>query len=124
MQNINNKEKQIWNGNTGTIDEILEDAKGNKNVIVNYGNKRIVYNKAAQKQLNLAYCYTIHKAQGMENNNVIILVDENEKLLNRNLVYTAVTRAKETCVLVGKKENIDNAIKNNLCRNAYSEIEL
>ena len=124
MQNINNREKQIWNGNTGTIDEILEDAKGNKNVIVNYGNKRIVYNKAAQKQLNLAYCYTIHKAQGMENNNVIILVDENEKLLNRNLVYTAVTRAKETCVLVGKKENIDNAIKNNLCRNAYSEIEL
>ena len=124
MQNINNKEKEIYNGNTGTIDEIIEDAKGNKNVIVNFGNKRIVYNKAAQKQLNLAYCYTIHKAQGTESSHVIILVDENEKLLNRNLIYTAVTRAKETCVLVGKKENIDNAIKNNLSKNAYSEIAL
>lgn len=124
MQNINNKEKEIWNGNVGIVDEILEDAKGNKNVIVNFGNKRIVYNKAAQKQLSLAYCYTVHKAQGMENDNVIILVDENEKLLNKNLIYTAVTRAKETCVLVGKKENIDNAIKNNLCSNGYSEIEL
>lgn len=124
MQNINNSEKEVWNGNTGTIDEIIEDAKGNKNVIVNFGNKRIVYNKAAQKQLNLAYCYTVHKAQGMESDNVVILVDENEKLLNRNLIYTAVTRAKKTCVIIGKKQNIDNAIKNNLCKNSYSEIAL
>ena len=124
MQNINNKEKEIWNGNVGTVVEILDDAKGNKNVIVNFGNKRIVYNKAAQKQLSLAYCYTVHKAQGMENDNVIILVDENEKLLNRNMIYTAITRAKETCVIIGKKQNIDNAIRNNLTCNGYSEIEL
>lgn len=124
MQNINNKEKEIWNGNVGIVDEILEDAKGNKNVIVNFVNKRIVYNKAAQKQLSLAYCYTVHKSQGTESNDVIILVDENEKLLNRNMIYTAITRAKKTCVVVGKKENIDNAIRNNLTCNGYSEIEL
>ena len=122
MQNINNKEKQVWNGNVGTVEEILEDAKGNKNVIVNFNGKRIIYNKAGQKELSLAYCYTVHKSQGMESDNVIIMIDENEKLMNRNLIYTAVTRAKETCVLVGKKENINNAIKNNLCNNGFSEI--
>ena len=124
MQNINNKDKEIWNGNIGTISEILNDAKGRKNIIVNFNGKRIVYNKAAQKELSLAYCYTVHKSQGSESSHVIILIDENEKLLNRNLIYTAVTRAKETCVLVGKKENIDNAIRNNLTCNGYSEIAL
>lgn len=124
MQTINNNQKEVYNGNIGIVKEIVDDSKGRKNIVVDFNGKRIVYNKAAQKQLSLAYCYTIHKSQGTESKNVIILIDENEKLLSRNLIYTATTRAKETCLLIGKKQNINNAIRNNLTCNGYSEIAL
>lgn len=124
MQIINNNQKEIYNGNVGIVKKIVDDSKGRKSIVVDFNGKRIVYNKAAQKELSLAYCYTVHKSQGEESDNVFILIDENEKLLNRNLIYTAVTRAKKTCVLVGKKENIDNAIRNNLCSNGLSEINI
>lgn len=124
MQTINNNQKEVYNGNIGIVKEIVDDSKGRKNIVVDFNGKRIVYNKAGQKELCLAYCYTVHKSQGTESNNVVVLVDENEKLLNRNMIYTAITRAKETCVIIGKKQNIDNAIRNNLTCNGYSEIEL
>ncbi|MDO5039075.1 ATP-dependent RecD-like DNA helicase [Clostridium sp.] len=96
----NDYKKNVFNGEEGIVVEI-----NLKNIVVEFNNKTIMYTfQEAQEMLKLSYANTIHKMQGSEYKVVILLVDEKDKMLNRNLSYVAVTRAKERFVGIGSRE--------------------
>jgi|ERR1700733_4833917 len=111
MQIRNNYDKIVFNGDTGTVQDInLSD----KIMLVNYYDRIVTYEYNELDELVLAYAISIHKSQGSEYPAVIIpLFMQHFTLLQRNLVYTAITRAKKLCILIGQTRAIAMAIKNN-----------
>ena len=100
----------VFNGDVGYITDI--DIRGGI-VKVRYDDKVATYFSEDISQLELAYAVTVHKSQGSEYPCVIIpLSDVPTKLMYRNLLYTAVTRAKKLLVLVGNREMWDNMAQN------------
>lgn len=111
MQIQNNYDKDIYNGDIGTISSI--DFK-NKTIYVLFDGRKIKYNLEELDELNLAYAMTIHKSQGSEFPIVVLpLTSSYGTMLQKNLLYTAITRAKKALVIVGEKEAISLAISNN-----------
>jgi len=111
MQVRNNYEKGIFNGDIGIISAIdLEEQV----VEINIDENRIRYDYAELDELELAYAISIHKSQGSEFPVVVIpLLTQHYMMLQRNLLYTAITRARQKVVLVGSKKAIAMAVKNN-----------
>lgn len=101
----------VFNGDIGYIDEINTVAS---NMVITFDDgRRARYSLVDVEDLSLAYAITIHKSQGSEFDVVIIpILAGNPKLYNKNLLYTAVTRAKKMVVLIGKSGNIYYMIKN------------
>lgn len=115
MQNVNNKENDVNNGELGIIKSIsLKNKKQSKDeVICNFDGKDILYKKEDLKELELGYALTIHKSQGGEAPIVIMPITMAHRvMLARNLYYTGVTRAKEKVVLIGTEEAMNTAINN------------
>jgi len=111
MQIRNNYDKKVFNGDTGTIDDINPQ---DRELIVSYGDRLIEYESSDLDELVLAYAITIHKSQGSEYAAVIIpIFMQHFTLLQRNLIYTAITRAKKLCIFIGQSRAIAMAIKNN-----------
>lgn len=110
MQIRNNYDKNVFNGDIGTITDInISDKK----VFVSFYEQPIEYEQAELDELVLAYAISIHKSQGSEYPAVIIpLFMQHFTLLQRNLLYTAITRAKKLCILIGQPKAIAMAIKN------------
>ncbi|MEG1482837.1 ATP-dependent DNA helicase [Clostridium sp.] len=108
VMNIKNDyKKNVFNGEEGTIIEI-----NLKNILVKFNNKTIIYAyEEAIKMLKLSYANTIHKMQGSEYKVVILLVDKNDKMLNRNLSYVAVTRAKERFIGIGNRDTFLKSVE-------------
>lgn len=108
VMNIKNDyKKNVFNGEEGIITEI-----NLRNILVEFNNKIIVYTyEEALKMLKLSYANTIHKMQGSEYKVVILLVDKNDKMLNRNLSYVAVTRAKERFIGIGNRETFLKSVE-------------
>lgn len=120
MQIVNNYEKEIYNGDMGFIDHIDFE---NQEIFVNFDNKIIKYNLHELDELLLSYAITIHKSQGSEYPVVILPITmEHFIILSRNLLYTAVTRAKNLFILIGEKKAIAIAIKNNHHSERYSHL--
>lgn len=110
MQIKNNYEKMVFNGDTGTIQAIDQV---NQIVDVLYQDTIISYSTHELDELTLAYAISIHKSQGSEYQAVIIVVTMNHfMLLQRNLIYTAITRAKKLCIIIGQTKALAIAIKN------------
>ncbi len=111
MQIRNNYDKAVFNGDTGTIEDInLSD----KIIFVRYDERVIEYNYDELDELVLAYAISIHKSQGSEYSAVIMpIFMQHFTLLQRNLIYTGITRAKKLCILIGQTRAIAMAIKNN-----------
>ena len=101
----------VFNGDMGTIHAIDDEA----GITVSFDDgRRIVYDFSQLEELELAYAVTVHKAQGSEYKVVVIPVFNGPPmLLTRNLLYTAVTRAKELAVLVGEPEVLHRMVDNN-----------
>lgn len=95
----------VMNGETGII---IEVDKGTKTLTVQYGDDLVAYSKDTISELNLAYALTIHKSQGSEYTCVIIPIVSGGPagILNKNLLYTAVTRAKNLVIIIGDKKTI------------------
>ena len=112
----------IFNGDIGRIEEIHPE---DKLVIVRFDDERLVeYGPADIEDLELAYCISIHKSQGNEFPAVVIpAVGGPPMLLTRNLLYTAVTRAKRLVMLVGRESAIEQMIRNTHIVKRYSALK-
>lgn len=110
MQIKNNYEKMVFNGDTGIIQAIDST---NHIVDVLFNDIIVSYSTHELDELTLAYAISIHKSQGSEYKAVIIVVAMNHfMLLQRNLMYTAITRAKKLCIIIGQTKALAIAIKN------------
>ncbi len=111
MQIRNNYDKHVFNGDIGIITQVNTE---DKEILVTYGEKKIVpYEFTELNELVLAYAISIHKSQGSEYAAVIIpLFMQHFMLLQRNLIYTALTRAKKVCYFIGQPKALAIAIRN------------
>ena len=119
MQVRNNYDYDVFNGDIGRVVAI---ERLDKKVYIQYPDKQVVYDTADLGELVLAYATTIHKAQGSEYPAVVIpLHTQHYLMLQRNLLYTGITRAKERVVIVGTKKALGICIRNNqvMERNSY-----
>ncbi len=111
LQTRNNYDKQVFNGDLGRVVEI--DAEEQR-VVVNFDGARVEYEFGEADELVHAFAMSVHKSQGSEYRAVVIpLLTQHFMMLQRNLLYTAVTRAKELVVLVGTQKAIAIAVRNN-----------
>ncbi len=118
MQIKNNYDKDIYNGDIGFINDI---DLINKKLTVNFDGRNINYDILELEELSLAYAMTIHKGQGGEFPAVILPLSFHHKImLERNLLYTGVTRAKKLIILIGEKQAVKFAINNNNSKKRYS----
>jgi exodeoxyribonuclease V alpha subunit len=109
----------VFNGDIGIIDFI--DSNQLEIVVLFEDGRRAIYNKADISELVLSYAITIHKSQGSEFDVIIIPITSGPPmLLTRNLLYTAVTRAKRMVVLIGNLSVIRRMVKNNYTTTRYS----
>lgn len=113
----------VYNGDIGYIIFIDET---NQEVIIQYDeNKEAKYNFSQLDEIMLAYAITVHKSQGSEFPIVILpMTWAPQVLLSRNLLYTAITRAKNLVVLVGKQKYIEKMIKNDKIDYRYSSLNI
>lgn len=112
----------VYNGDMGIVFEI--DEKEKKIIVKMQDDRTVEYAVDNLDNLELSYAITIHKSQGSEFKSVIIpLFDSFYMLQTRNLLYTAITRAKENIVLVGNEEIMFNMINNNTINNRYSNLK-
>lgn len=111
IQTRNNYEKEIFNGDIGHIAEITTEPTS---IYVSFeGHPRVEYEPGELDELQLAYAITIHKSQGSEFPAVVIpLASQHFVMLQRNLLYTAITRGKRLVILVGEKQALDIAVRN------------
>ncbi len=109
----------VFNGDVGVISSIRDDIKI---ITVMYDERKVVYEfKDISEEIELAYCVTIHKSQGSEFPVVVIpMYDAPHMLINRNLLYTGVTRAKSLVVLVGRESIVHQMVDNNREDKRYS----
>ena len=109
IQLNNDYENNVYNGDLGIIKSYDEE---NETITVDFSNKTILYDNETFHTIELAYAITIHKSQGSEFPIIAIpIFMEHFIMLNRQLIYTAITRAKELCILVGEKRALACAIK-------------
>jgi len=120
MQIKNNYEKDVFNGDIGTLVGIdLEEQK----VQVKFEDQLVEYELSDLDDLVLAYAISIHKSQGAEYPAVVVpLLSQHYIMLQRNLLYTAITRAKRLVVLVGSKRAIAIAVRNNKVQRRYTNL--
>ncbi len=111
MQITNNYEKEVYNGDIGRIVSIDAEAQ---EIIVSIDNRQIPYDYSEMDELVHAYAVSIHKSQGSEYPAVVIpILTQHYILLQRNLLYTGVTRGKKLVVIVGTRKAMAIAVRNN-----------
>lgn len=110
MQIRNDYDKEVFNGDIGVINHVdMEE----RELTVNFDGREVVYDVSELEELTLAYATTIHKSQGSEYPIVVMpFTMSHYVMLQRNLLYTGVTRAKKILVLIGEKKAVWYAIKN------------
>jgi exodeoxyribonuclease V alpha subunit len=121
MQIRNNYEKEVFNGDLGRIEKI--DA-ADKTVTIRFEERLVAYEFGELDEIVLAYAVSVHKSQGSEYPAVVIPVaTQHYVLLQRNLIYTAVTRARRLTVLVGTRRALAIAIKNDDAGRRYTRLK-
>ena len=121
MQVQNNYDKEVFNGDIGYLFAIdpVEHA-----LTVDFEGRAVVYDWSEADQLILAYAISVHKAQGAEFPAVVMpIVPQQYLMLQRNLLYTAITRARRLCVLVGSRRAIGMAVRNNQVARRYTALD-
>lgn len=121
MQLRNNYKKEVFNGDIGTILQI--DAI-EQQLEVQFDDKAVLYDFTDLDELTLAYAVSVHKYQGSECPCIIMPVHTTHfKLLNRNLLYTGVTRGKKLVVLLGSKKALAMAVRNDEVKKRYTGLQ-
>jgi len=118
IQTENNYDKEVFNGDIG---QIVKIDVVEKEVVVNFDGRDVVYDYGELDEVSLAYAITIHKSQGSEFPAVVIpLAIQQYMLLQRNLVYTGITRGKGLVVLIGQRKALSIAVRNNKTEHRFS----
>ncbi|MGD9974878.1 MAG: ATP-dependent RecD-like DNA helicase, partial [Desulfatirhabdiaceae bacterium] len=121
MQIRNNYDKDVYNGDIGRITGINLD---DQEVVITFDGREVIYDLSDMDEVVLAYAVSIHKSQGSEYPAVIIpVLTQHYVLLQRNLIYTAITRGKRLVVIVGSKKAIAMAIRNNKIERRFTLLE-
>jgi exodeoxyribonuclease V alpha subunit len=111
MQIVNNYDKEVFNGDIGWVSRIDQE---DRELTIDFDGRLITYDFSDLDEIVLAYTISVHKSQGSEYPVVILPVTtQHYMLLQRNLIYTGITRAKKLVVLIGTKKALAIAIKNN-----------
>jgi exodeoxyribonuclease V alpha subunit len=120
MQIENDYDKEVYNGDIGYIDDVDPDAG---ELAANFDGRAVTYGFAELDTLVPAYAATIHKSQGSEYPAVVIpVLTQHYAMLQRNLLYTGVTRGKRLVVLVGQKKAVAIAVRNVSGRRRWSKL--
>jgi len=118
MQIRNNYEKEVFNGDIGRITSMDEEMR---EVMVTYDGAPVPYGASDLDEIVHAYAISVHKSQGSEYPAVILpLLPQHYLLLQRNLIYTAVTRAKRLLVIVGSRKALATGVKNDKIARRYT----
>ncbi|MDY6269109.1 MAG: ATP-dependent RecD-like DNA helicase [Selenomonadaceae bacterium] len=116
MQTKNNYQKHVFNGDIGFIRELESD-----HITVQFAEQKVDYERAELIELTLAYAMSVHKSQGSEYPVILLpLVPGHHIMLQRNLLYTAVTRAKDLVILLGSKPALTTAVENDRTKKRYT----
>lgn len=119
IETENNTEKGIFNGSMGTILRISSDE-----TVADFDSRTVVLTTKEMHTVKLGYAITVHKSQGSEFDFVFMpIVNEHEFTLNKNLLYTGITRAKKMFVLLGQKEALNNTIHKEIVWDRKSQIK-
>jgi exodeoxyribonuclease V alpha subunit len=121
MQTQNNYDKDVYNGDIGFIQsmDVIEQI-----LKVNFDERSVTFDWSEADQLALAYVISVHKAQGSEFPAVVMpIVTQHYTMLQRNLLYTAITRARKLCVLTGSRRAISMAVRNNKVAQRFTALE-
>ena len=113
---VNDAESNVFNGDLGYISDLLPakytDSKQDE-LTIDFDGNELVYQRSEWYKIRLAYAMSIHKSQGSEFPVVILpITKSSHRMLQRNLIYTAITRAKSKLILLGEKAAFDYAVKN------------
>jgi len=110
IQTVNNYDKEVFNGDIGRIREIDTEES---TLLIEYDGRDVAYEFSELDEVQLAYATSIHKSQGSEYPAVVIpLAMQHYTLLERNLIYTGVTRGKKLVIIIGQPEALAMAVKN------------
>lgn len=129
LQNINNADKDVFNGEIGIVKSITKEKDSEDKIVdviyCKFDNKIIKYFREDCKELELGFALTIHKSQGGEAPIVIMPITTSHYImLARNLYYTGVTRAKEKVVLIGTDQAMNIAIQSNNVAKRNSQLDI
>ena len=120
IQTRNNYDKEVFNGDIGRIEEINPESQ---TVTVNFDGVRVEYDYSELDEISPAYAISVHKSQGSEYPAVVLpLLNQHYVMLQRNLIYTAVTRGKRLVVIVGSKKALAAGIKNDRLIKRYTSL--
>jgi exodeoxyribonuclease V alpha subunit len=120
LQTVNNYQKEVFNGDIGRVSAVHAE---DQEVLVNFDGREVPYALNDLDELALAYALTIHKSQGSEYPAVVIpLHMQHYMLLQRNLIYTGITRGKKLVVVVGSKKALSTAVRNQQTAYRYSAL--
>jgi exodeoxyribonuclease V alpha subunit len=118
IQTQNDYDKDVFNGDIGQITAI---DLAEREVTIRFDARQVVYDFGELDEISLAYATTIHKSQGSEFPAIVIpLAMQQYLLLQRNLVYTGMTRGKQMVVLIGQKQALATALRNNQTARRFS----
>jgi len=111
MQTVNNYNKEVFNGDIGRISKIDQE---NREITIDFEGRQVLYDFSELDEVVLAYAVSVHKSQGSEYPAVVLIVStQHYLLLQRNLIYTGITRARKLVVMIGTKKALAIAIQNN-----------
>ena len=120
MQLRNNYDKNVFNGDIGSVVGVNEEKKI---MYISFDGKLIEYQFEDLDEITLAYAVTVHKSQGSEFPCVIMpLSTAHYMMLQRNLLYTAITRATKLLIIIGTKRAMGMAVNNNKVKNRFTSL--
>jgi exodeoxyribonuclease V alpha subunit len=118
IQTENDYDKDVFNGDIG---QVIKIDQVEREVTIRFDQREVVYDFGELDEISLAYAITIHKSQGSEFAAIVIpLAMQQYMLLQRNLVYTGITRGKKLVVLIGQRKALGMAVRNNRTENRFS----
>lgn len=120
LQLRNDYDKEVFNGDMGFVDGInVSEQK----LFINFNDRQVAFDFSELDEVTLAYAVTVHKSQGSEYPCVILpLTTSHYMMLQRNLLYTAITRASKLMILIGTKKAVALALKNDMVQNRYTSL--